>query len=150
RADVFALGAILCEILTGRPPYAGGSADDVYRRAAAGDLADARARLDACGADAALPELAGRCLAADRAGRPADAGVVARDVTAYLASAQERLRRAEVERAAAEARAGEARAKAKAERRARRLTLALAAALLLGAGAAAWQAVAATRAKKVA
>ena len=128
RADVFALGAILCEILTGRPPYTGSSPEDVFRRTAEGDLRDAHARLDACVADEALRELAKRCLAADRAARPPDAGVVARDVTAYLSSAQERLRQAQLERAAAEAREQEARAKAKAERRARRLTLALAAA----------------------
>src|SRR5262249_857569 len=64
-------------------------------------------------------ELAKRCLAAERLARPADAGVVAQDVTAYLASAQERLRQAQLERVAAETRAQEAGAKAKAERRAR-------------------------------
>jgi tetratricopeptide (TPR) repeat protein len=147
RADVFALGAILCEILTGRPPYAGSTAHEVCGKAAEGDLADAHARLDACGADAALRELARRCLAAERTARPPDAGAVARDVTAYLTSAQERLRQAQLERTAAEARAEEAQAKARAERRARRLTLALAAALFLGIGVSAWQAVAATRAE---
>src|SRR5205807_9972705 len=82
QADVFALGAILCEILTGRPPYAGGTADEIWRRAADGELGDAFARLAACGADEALRELAKSCLAAERDERPADAGAVARALTA--------------------------------------------------------------------
>src|SRR5262249_52470451 len=100
RADVFALGAILCEILARRPPYVGSTPDEVCSKAVEADLDDAHARLDACGADEALRELAKRCLAADRAARPPDAGVVARDLTGYLASAQERLRQAQLERAA--------------------------------------------------
>src|SRR5262249_22197005 len=62
RADVFALGAILCEILTGRSPYVGDSADAICRQATEGNLADAWSCLDACGADQRLVELAKRYL----------------------------------------------------------------------------------------
>ena len=43
RADVFALGSILCEILTGQPAFAGGTAAEVYRKAKRADLSDALA-----------------------------------------------------------------------------------------------------------
>jgi serine/threonine-protein kinase len=136
RADVFALGAILCQILTGRTPYAGADRDEALRRARRGDLAEALARLENCGADAALVALCRECLAPEREGRPRNAEAVAKRLAAYEAEVQERLRRAEVERAAAQVKAQE-------ERKRRRLTLALAALVLLvvlgGGGGAWWQ-----------
>ena len=108
RADVFALGSILCEVLTGEPAFTGRTSGEIQRKAARGEMADALARLDACGADAELVALAPHCLAAEAEDRPRDAGAVAERLTAYLAGVQERLRAAELARAAEQARADEA------------------------------------------
>ncbi len=131
RCDVFGLGAMLCEILTGAPPYRGRETGELLRKAARADLTDAFVRLDGCGADAELVGLAKACLAAEPAERPRDGRAAAGAMTAHLAGVQERLRKAELERAAAQARAEAALAKTRAERRARRMTVALAATLLL-------------------
>ena len=149
RADVFALGSILCEVLTGRPAFTGRTSGEIQRKAARGDLADASARLAGCGADGELVALARDCLAPEPDDRPRDAGAVAGRLTAYLAGVQERLHAAELAHAAEAARAEEAvrtaeaaEARSLAERRARRLTAALAAAVIglivLGGGGAAW------------
>jgi serine/threonine protein kinase len=94
RADVFGLGAILCVILTGEPPYTGKSGEDVRLMAIRGTLAEAYARLDQCGADPKLVELCRACLSAERERRPRDAGAVAATVAAYLAGVEERARQA--------------------------------------------------------
>jgi serine/threonine-protein kinase len=122
RSDVFALGALLCEILTGRPPYQG-TRDEVLHQARAGSLDDAFARLDACRADPELVDIARRCLDPAPEARYREAGQVSRAITAHLASAEERARSAERDAATAVAVAGS-------ERRARRLTVALAGSIL--------------------
>ena len=119
RADVFGLGSILCEILTGRPAYTGTTPAAILRKAMRGDTADAMRRIDNCGADAELVALARHCLTAEAEQRPRNAGEVARHMTAYLSGVQDRLRAAELARAAEEARAEEARATAAAAERAR-------------------------------
>jgi WD40 repeat protein/serine/threonine protein kinase len=95
RADVFGLGAILCEILTGQPPFFGNYAR-VKRSAQTASLDHAFARLDQSGVDAELIHLAKRCLTAAPEERPASAGEVAVAVTGYLTSIADRLRQAAV------------------------------------------------------
>lgn len=138
RCDVFALGAILCVVLTGQPLYTGESMLEVLERAKQGDLAESFRHLDASGADADLIDLAKRCLSVEREGRPRTAGEVAQAIAAHQAGVQDRLRRAELEGAEAKTRAeeerktrGEAERRFAAERRARRRTMALATALVM-------------------
>ncbi len=90
RADVFGLGSILCEILTGHPPYGGDDGREVLRRAAAADLNEAFARLDASPVPLDLVSLAKWCLAADLAARPTDAAEVVEVMTSYLQADQRR------------------------------------------------------------
>lgn len=96
RSDVFALGAILCEILTGAPPYDGRSSAEVHRRACAGDLNSARARLSKANVDSTLKELALNCLIADPNQRPRDGRAVTTTIQQYRRSLAERMRDAEL------------------------------------------------------
>jgi len=124
RVDVFSLGAILCELLTGAPPYEDNGQEKVIVQAARAMLDPARERIEASGADPALTRICLDCLTPARAARPANADEVAKAVHAYVISTEERAQKAELA-------AIEARVKAAEERRARRLTLALGAAIVL-------------------
>jgi serine/threonine-protein kinase len=131
RSDVFALGAILCEILSGKPPYLG-EIDVIRSDAEHGRTTSAFARLDASQTDPELSLVCKRCLSLERDARPRDAGALARAIAAYLAALQERVRAAEIS-------AAEARVQAQNERKGRRLTVALTFSIVLtvGVGAAA-------------
>ncbi len=107
RADVFGLGAILCEVLTGSPPYLGHDICEVLAKAKRADLAEAWSRLEGCGADGELIAVARACMAADKEERPANGAVVAQAVAAYRQEVQRRLKAAEIEAATAAARAAE-------------------------------------------
>jgi len=128
RADVFSLGAILCELLTGKPPYVAPEGESVVQLAARAELDPARERIEACEADVALKRLCLDCLMPSRAARPANAEVVANAVHAYITSTEERAANASLQ--AAE------------ERRRRRLQAALGGtitlALVLGGGGFWW------------
>lgn len=124
RSDVFGLGAILCEVLTGKPPYLGESVTTVHRQAKKGYLDEAYDRLAACDADEELVALARKCLAYEPRNRPSDASVLAKEIRRHLDSLEERARRSVVETAKARVQASE-------DRRSRRLTGVFAAVVVL-------------------
>jgi eukaryotic-like serine/threonine-protein kinase len=125
RGDVFSLGAILCQILTGQPPYYGPT-ETLREMARDGRLFGANILLDRCGADQALVILAKHCLGTEPESRPADAGVLTGLVTECLEGLQDRNRQIETTRLKAEARVAEAEARERIARQARRLSRLLA------------------------
>jgi tetratricopeptide (TPR) repeat protein len=130
HCDVFALGSILCEILTGDPAFTGRSSGEIQRKASRGDLKEAFDRLESSGAEMELLSLAKDCLAPELEDRPRHAGAVTERISTYQAGVQGRLRKAEIERAEEKARTVEAARRARVERDRFRLTIALAASVL--------------------
>lgn len=124
RTDVFNLGAMLLEILTGEPPYPGPDSRSEVRRARNGCSERAAAQLAASGIEAGLREIVLACLEFDPESRPKDAGELTRRLAEHLTSESERIRRSEI--AAVEARAAAAH-----ERRVRFITMGAASILLL-------------------
>ncbi|QDV23610.1 serine/threonine-protein kinase [Aureliella helgolandensis] len=133
RTDVFALGSILCEILTGCPAYFSRNGGELLRMASRANLDDAHERLERCEADDEVCALARDCISAEPADRIRDAQILSNRLASYLESVEERLRKSELERAKSETRATE-------ERKRRRVQLALAASALLALaiGAGSW------------
>ena len=98
RADVFGLGAILCEILTGSPPYVGDSGNNILCKAMRTDLDDCHRRLRDSKAGQGLVDLALGCLAAEPEKRLRDAGVIASRINEHIESVARQLKQAELRR----------------------------------------------------
>ena len=124
RVDVFGLGSMLCEILTGKPAYAGENRVDVFRKASRAKLQECHERLAESSADEDLIQLALDCLEPEPDDRIRDAGKLAKRVSEHLESVETRLRNAELARVEANTQAAE-------ERKRRRVLVALGASTIL-------------------
>ncbi len=77
RTDVFGLGGMLYQLLTGRPPYGSANPHAIRRIVATGHMNEPLQRLDTCGGDPALVGLVKRCISAKPQRRPISATEVA-------------------------------------------------------------------------
>ncbi len=139
-ADVFALGAILACILTGKPPYVGSSSKSLQEMAENGDLKACYQRIEASGCDLKLQTILRSALAPRKANRTLDAATLALEIGGYIASVSDQLNEAKVESAAAKAREEEAvKASVRLQRRSKiataMATIAILASILAGVGA---------------
>jgi serine/threonine protein kinase len=128
-SDVFGLGAILCTLLTGKPPFDGNTAENVRLNAVRGKTEAAFLRLDSCCAEPDLVALCKRCLAFEQSGRPRDADALAVEVAMLRIASEERALQAQMQKAKAEVTAAE---QAKRRRLVAWSSLAVASVLLVG------------------
>ena len=81
--DIFALGGVLYEILTGRPPYDGKNVNEILMKAAEGQIEPLAKTGAGRHAPRELAAIAQKCLAANRAARYATVAELLRDLRAY-------------------------------------------------------------------
>jgi hypothetical protein len=83
RTDIYGLGAVLYQLLTGRPPHRGKTRDELWRAACRGDVAPPRQVNPRV--PAALERICLKALAADPIDRQASAAALADDLRRYRA-----------------------------------------------------------------
>jgi serine/threonine protein kinase/WD40 repeat protein len=88
RSDVFSLGAILYQVLTGRPPFAGATPEHVLENVRAGQFHPISTLTP--DAPPELSAIAERALRPEPSARYADAGALAEELAAYLAGGRVR------------------------------------------------------------
>ncbi|MFK7735184.1 MAG: protein kinase [Pirellulaceae bacterium] len=107
RSDVFGLGAILAQVLTGSPAYIADSNQEALRQARRAELDECYERVDASSASAQLKSICKQALSAEQVDRYHDASELTSEITAYLEGVQEKLKATELARVAAETRSEE-------------------------------------------
>lgn len=106
-SDVFSLGALLFEVLTGERLYHEATPKETLRAAAIGNMGPIEERLSAANVETELASVCSSCLETDQKMRPTDAGFIAKKISDYQSDVQAKLKQAEIETAAAKVKSEE-------------------------------------------